>query len=77
MPTDSYLLTVRLRGDGEPRTVATICEADSRGQAEQIALDINDEAPRADILATRRIADLQIVHRLTHTVRGGLAREEE
>jgi hypothetical protein len=70
-----YLITVRLKDNGEPRTIAVTCEADSSDQAEQIAADVNDYVPSVDILATRRISELQIIHPLAYS-RGGLTREE-
>lgn len=60
-----YLVTVELRGDGEPRIVGLVCEARSRSLAEQIAGDVHEDEPHVYLRSVRRLDELQIVHPLT------------
>jgi hypothetical protein len=73
----AYLVTVELRGDGEPRRVALVCEARSRSLAKQIAWDVNEDEPHVYILGVRRIGELQVIHPLAWDARRGLIREAE
>jgi hypothetical protein len=67
------MVTVELAGGGKPRRrVATICSARDRVSAERIALDVNEEEPHAYVVGVRQIAELQIIHPLAWSPRGGL-----
>jgi len=70
-----YLVTVELRGDGEPRIVGLVCEARSRSLAEQIAEDVNEDEPHVFVCSVRKLDELQIVHPLTWDARRGLTSE--
>jgi len=71
LPT--FMVMVELAGGGKPRRrVATICRARDRDSAGRIALDVNEDEPHAHVVGVRKIAELQIVHPLAWTPRGGL-----
>lgn len=69
----TFMVTVELAGGGKPRCrVATICRARNRDSAGRIALDVNEDEPHAYVVGVRKIAELQIVHPLAWSPRGGL-----
>jgi hypothetical protein len=71
LPT--FMVTVELASGGKPRRrVATICRARDRDSAGRIALDVNEDESHAYVVGVRRIAELQIVHPLAWSPRGGL-----
>jgi hypothetical protein len=75
LPT--FMVTVELAGGDKPRRrVASICRARDRDSAERIALDVNEDEPHAYVVGVCSIAELQIVHPLTWSPRGGLVTDD-
>lgn len=74
----TFMVTVELAGSGKPRRrVATICRARNRDSASRIALDVNEDEPHAYVVGVRKIAELQIIHPLAWSPRGGLVTDAD
>lgn len=75
--TARFLVALEVVTGGQRRHVAVVCDAPSRGEAAQIARDVNEEERHVYVKSLFQISELQIIPPLAWDERAGLTREPE